>query len=223
MTHARSSFLEWTRCLLDPAASFGEQREAVHAWCAWAASRLGIDALVLGSGDALTTPTTLSAGEAISPQRAALCVREHRRTAVFLQAMDAAIRAARERFPGETIHVVEAGCGPFAPLTLPFAVRYPREDVQFTLLDLHEVSLAGARELAAELGVGESIAVCCRGDATEMRFAADDRPHVIGCEVLRRALKKESQVAVTRALAPQLPDSARAGSLRGRCLRGRSR
>src|SRR5690606_22092088 len=148
--------------------------------------------------------TGLPSGEAISPQRAALCVREHRRTAVFLQAMDAAIRAARERFPGETLHVVEAGCGPLAPLTLPFALRYAPEEVAFTLIDLHEASLASARRLASELGVEGSIRACRAEDATEVRFAEAEQPHVIACEVLRRALKKEPQVAVTRALAPQL-------------------
>ncbi len=191
--------------MLDPTRVPGEQWQAANAWCSWAMGRLGIEADSIGGpGEALMTPTTLATGEAISPQRAALCVREYRRTAVFLQAMDAAIRAARERFPGETIHVVEAGCGPLAPLTLPFALRYAPDEVRFTLLDLHQVSLAGARRLAEELGVSASVRTLPAGDAGEVRFAEADRPHVIGCEVLRRALKKEPQVAVTRALAPQL-------------------
>lgn len=167
--------------------------------------RLGIDDDGIGrEGKVLTTPTTLATGQAISPQRAALCVREPRRTVVFLQAMDAAIRAARARFPGETLHVVEAGCGPLAPLTLPFALRYAPSDVTFTVIDLHEVSLAGVRTLAEELGVAASLRACVQGDAAAVLFERAERPHVIGCEVLRRALKKEPQVAVTRALAPQL-------------------
>src|SRR5690606_27285209 len=90
------------------------------------------------------------------------------------------------------------------PLSLPFALRYPPEEVVFTLLDFHEVSLAGARRLAEDLGVTPSVRAWVAGDASEVRFAESERPHVIACEVLSRALKDEPQVAVTRHLAPQL-------------------
>jgi hypothetical protein len=205
MNAARDALLGWTGCLLDRTRSPGEQRDAAHAWCAWAMQRLGLDDNCIDPpNDPLNHPISLPTGEAISPQSAAFCVRDHRRTAVFLQAMDAAIRAARIQFPGETIHVVEAGCGPLAPLTLPFALRHAPEEVSFTLIDLHETSLAGARQLAAEFGVTPSFRACVAGDAGAVKFAEDQRPHVIACEVLRRALAKEPQVAVTRALAPQL-------------------
>lgn len=154
--------------------------------------------------EASAQPTALPGGEAISPQRAVLCLREQQRTAIYLRAAVAAVRAAQQKFPGEIIHVVDAGCGPAAPVALCLAAHFPSEQVQVTLLDIHPASLADARRLAAELGLERSIRATICGDACAVRFAEADRPHVVVAEVLRRALKKEPQVAVTRALAPQL-------------------
>jgi hypothetical protein len=117
--------------------------------------------------------------------------------------MDAAIRAARGQFAGEPIHVLEAGCGPLAPLSLPFALRYPPSEVRFTLLDLHPRSLESAQQLAADLGVSESIRVLA-ADATTVRLPGDERPHIIACELVLNALRREPQVSATLNLAPQL-------------------
>jgi hypothetical protein len=202
---AHGHLLSWTDCLLDPTCPPLRQREAAHAWADWAMGRLGIEPRALdGSANPFGLGTHLPSGQAISPQRAALCVLEYRRTAQFLQAMRAAITRARRDFPNETIHVVEAGCGPLAALTLPFALRFPPDEVNFTWIDWHRESLDAAQQLAAELGVSASVRAAVAGDASQVKFAEAERPHVIGCEVLRRALKAEPQVAVTRALAPQL-------------------
>lgn len=202
---AARSFRLWIDALIDPASTPALQREAAHDWCAWVLDRLEMDGEQLDPQEkAYAQPTGLPAGEAISPQRAVLCLREHLRTAVFLRAVDAAVRAAQARFPGETIHVVEAGCGPAAPMASSVAARFAPAEVQVTLIDIHEASLTSARRLATELGVERSIRGAICGDAAAVRFAEPERPHVIVAEVLRRALKKEPQVAVTRALAPQL-------------------
>jgi hypothetical protein len=205
MNLARQAFREWTDCLLDPARAPIEHLGAARAWCTWVMGRLGMDeAQIDPRGDVRARPTTLPDGEAISPQRAVLCLREYRRTAVFLQATVAAVNAARARFPGEPIHVVEAGCGPAAPMALVAAARFGPGQVQVTLLDINPASLADVQRLAAELGVERAIRGTICGDAAAVRFAPGDRPHVVVAEVLRRALKKEPQVAVTRALAPQV-------------------
>jgi hypothetical protein len=196
-------FLTWVNCLLDPARTPLEHLHAARAWCAWGLDSLGFGPNAnLDRTDAFHLDTTLVNGVAISPYGAAMCIREFRRTEVFVQAMDAAIRAARERFPGETIHVVEAGCGPLAPLAFSMAARYPANEVSFTLLDFHPVALAGAKRLAEALGVEASIREYLEADATSVRLR--EAPHIIASEVLLRALTKEPQVAVTLNLAPQL-------------------
>jgi hypothetical protein len=204
MSCLQDAFRRWTECLLDPKRTPIDQLRAAQCWHDWALDVLGIDENAVPDWSAATRADThLPTGKAISPLGAVRCLREYRRTAVFLQAMDRALREARRRFPGETLHVVEAGCGPAAPLVLPFAVRYPPEEVMFTLLDLHAVSLEAARSAVEALGVAKSIRGYVAADATRFRFPNEDRPHVIACEVLLRALKREPQVAVTMALAPQ--------------------
>ncbi len=204
MNEVRTQFRRWTDCLLDPTRIAAEYRAAAHAWCEWALHRLGVDEHHPDLTGAFFTATHLSVGKAISPLGAARCVREYRRTAVFLQAMAAALRAARERFPGETIWVLEAGCGPLAPLALPLALRYPADEVSFILLDLHPAALEAARTLADDLGVSQSVRNWLVADATTVQLAAHERPHVIGCEVLLSTLRREPQVAATLNLSPQL-------------------
>ncbi|MDD2764277.1 MAG: class I SAM-dependent methyltransferase [Opitutaceae bacterium] len=205
MNDSRDRFGRWIDCLLDPSRSPGDQRQAAQEWCEWGLDLLGVDENELATRpDAFSADCRLPIGKAISPLGAARCVREYRRTAVFLQAMDAALRCARKRFPGERIHVLEAGCGPLAPLALPFALRYPPDEVIFSLLDLHPIAIEGTRRMARELGVRESVRGYLAADATTIQFSEPDRPHVIACEVLLRALKSEPQVAATRNLAPQL-------------------
>src|SRR6187549_2187416 len=107
MNESRESFRRWTECLLDRNRHAGEQREAAHAWCQWGLALLGVNEHEAAlRPDAFCSNTGLATGKAISPLGAARCLRDFRRTAVFLQAMDSALRAAFERFPGETIHVL---------------------------------------------------------------------------------------------------------------------
>jgi len=205
MTEAQTNFSKWIDCLLDPSRTPIDQLNASREWYAWGMRQLDIDEANLHCANAgFVTETPLSSGLAISLIAAARCVQEYRRTAVFLQAMDAAIQAARARFPGETIHVLEAGCGPLAPLALAMAVRYPPEEVQFTLLDLHEASIHAAQRIAVALGVASSLRACVTADATQWRCLPEERPHIIACEMLLRALTREPQVAATLNLAPQL-------------------
>jgi SAM-dependent methyltransferase len=204
MNESRKSFRRWTECLLDPGRAAGEQREAAHAWCQWGLDLLEVNEHETVCPGTFFSNTTLAGGTAISPLSAARCLRDFRRTAVFLQAMDAALRAAFQRFPGETIHVLEAGCGPLAPLALPFALRYSPEKVMFTLLDVHPAALDAAQHVADKLGLLRSIRAFVANEATSVRFAEGERPHVIACEMLQAALTSEPQVAATLNLAPQL-------------------
>ncbi len=205
---ARKQFERWVDTLLSPGSSDSERAAAVRGWHAWAMAVLDGPANGVGAEEyaALDSATRFSTGRAIGPLEAARCVWDYKRTVAFLRAVDRALADALERFPGETVHLVEAGCGPLAPLALPFAVRYPASRVQVTVIDAHGVSLAGVRRLAAELGVEASMRNYVCADAAAYRFAGDERPHVIACEVLQRALADEPQVAVTLNLAPQLRD-----------------
>ena len=122
---------------------------------------------------------------------------------IFLRGVDAALRAAQARFPGERLRFLEAGRGPFALLALPLATRFGPEEVGFTLLDIHAHSLDAARKIIEALGLEAYVDEYIEADAATWRCLEDRRPHVVVSETMQNGLKNEPQVAITRNLAPQ--------------------
>jgi hypothetical protein len=148
--------------------------------------------------------TSVSAGAAISPLDAGRCLLDVRRTTIYLRGVYFAIRKAQQRFPGEVIHVLYAGCGPFAPLCLPLLPLFARQAVHFTLLDVHERAVESAQAILAALQLGGTSVDFLVGDATRYHNP-DHRPlHVVVSETMQRALEKEPQIAVLLNTAPQL-------------------
>lgn len=186
----------WLDRLLDPACGTDEQIAVTTAWLEDWLALLAVD-LEGEFADDLALP----GGLAVSPLTAARCITDAFRTTQFLRALNGAIAAALIRFPGETIEVLEAGCGPLAALSLPLAVRHAGRPVRFTLLDANAVSLEHAARLAARLEVFDSVSVL-QGDATQL--ALPRPPHIIVCELIQRGLTREPQAAATLNLGPQL-------------------
>ncbi|MBF0613262.1 MAG: hypothetical protein G8345_21145 [Magnetococcales bacterium] len=145
----------------------------------------------------------LPSGKAISLQGAARCLWEFVRTSRFLQGVEAALRAAQQRFPGQRIRLLEAGCGPFALLALPLALKFEPSQVGFTLLDIHPHSLEAAKTIVTTLGLQDYVDAYVQADATTWTCPDHLRPHVMVSETMQNALKKEPQVAITRNLAHQ--------------------
>jgi hypothetical protein len=144
------------------------------------------------------------AGTAISPLDAGRCLLDPRRTAIYLRGVHAAIQEAQQRFPGEVIHVLYAGCGPFAPLCLPLLPLLAGQAVHFTLLDMHARAVESVQAILTALRLEGGNAECLVCDATRYHNP-DHRPlHVVVCETMQRALEKEPQVAILINLAPQL-------------------
>lgn len=153
--------------------------------------------------DQIGSAIALPAGSAISPLDAARCLLDPRRTAIYLRGVHAAIKEAQQRFPRDVIHVLYAGCGPFAPLCLPLLPLLAGQAVRFTLLDVHARSIESVQTILAALRLGENVD-CLVCDATHYRNP-DNRPlHVVVCETMQRALEKEPQVAILMNTAPQL-------------------
>ena len=147
--------------------------------------------------------TTLPEGKALAPKDAAGCILDFQRTNMFLRGLQRALADASARFPGETIRVLYAGCGPFAPFCLLPLLHFSTLDVQFTLLDIHQASLDAARQLAEALGVQQRIHHYVRCDAASYQHAGAGF-HLILAETLQAALRDEGQVAITANLAPRL-------------------
>jgi hypothetical protein len=146
----------------------------------------------------------LAAGSACSPLDAGRCLLDVWRTAIYLRGVHGAIKEAQLRFPKEVIHVLYAGCGPFAPLCLPLLPLLAGEAVHFTLLDVHARAVESVRAILAALRLDGVKVDCLVCDATQYRNP-DQRPlHVVVSETMQRALEKEPQVAILMNTAPQL-------------------
>ncbi len=152
----------------------------------------------------LDVETYLPQGMAVSPYLAAKCLVEVYRTRQYLQAVHAAIQEARRRFAPEPIHVLYAGCGPYATLAIPLMTQFPAGSVMFTLLDIHTQSIQAVRRLVETLSLAGYVQDIVQADATMYRAPAGQRPHVLVMELLQGALVREPQVAATFNLAPQL-------------------
>jgi hypothetical protein len=143
--------------------------------------------------------TVLPDGKAISPRDAARCVCDFARTAKFVRGLEAALAMARERFPGDTLEVLYAGCGPFATLVTLLAGRFPQGTTRITLLDVHQQSLDSAAHVLRTLGLEAALGECVLADAAT--YVPSRAPHVIVAETMQRALEHEPQVAITMNLA----------------------
>ena len=162
----------------------------------------GLQESAIDPRDGLAIP--LSAGLAVSPLDAGRCVLDVRRTIAYLRGVYDAIREAQRRFPGEVIHVLYAGCGPFAPLCLPLLPLLAEQALRFTLLDVHARAIESVETILGALQLKGTNVECVVCDATRYRNP-DNRPlHVVVSETMQQALEKEPQVAILMNLTPQL-------------------
>lgn len=182
----------------------GEQREAAIALFDAFAEIIEFDDS--HPDEAQLRETWVDGGRAISLREAARCLKEFRRSNRFMKAVQAAIAAARKRFPGETIELLYAGTGPFAPLVLPLAHHWAADEVRYTLLDIHDSSLQATRKIAEYLGVSDRIRGWECGNAVTFQCAPGYRPHLLVTETMQQGLRDETQVAISRNLVPQIRD-----------------
>ena len=148
-----------------------------------------------------------SSGMAISVNEAARCLLDYRRTGQFLRGFHKAILEAQRRFPGETIEVLYAGCGPYAPFFTLVAPMFPPGTVQFTLVEINETSLSIARKLIGEMELDVYLRECLQSDATLLKVPDPGRFHILFTETMDTALEREPIVPILLNLIPQLrPD-----------------
>ncbi|MEO6039224.1 MAG: hypothetical protein ABIQ93_12495 [Saprospiraceae bacterium] len=146
----------------------------------------------------------LAQGKALAPVWAAYCLLDFGRTRIFLRGLLGAIQAARQRFPGIQIHVLYAGCGPFASLIVPLIPLLKKHSVAFTLLEISPESLGYLEKIIAAFQLSPWIRDIVLTDATEYQLDKASPVHVLVGEMLQTGLQQEPQVAAMLNLAPQL-------------------
>lgn len=186
--------------IVDETSSPAQLRETLDAFALLCSEIGGV--VPDRSFDAWAGDSLLDNGVAINPQAAAHCVKDYNRSVVFIRAVYAAIKTARERFAGAPIQVLYAGCGPFATLLLPLLGRFRAGELEIHLLDIHQHSLDSVDRLIEHFGLHAHRISTVQGDAC--RYQHPGRPHIIIAETMQKSLEQEPQFAVTANLAPQL-------------------
>ena len=151
-----------------------------------------------------TAETILSEGKALSPRDAARCLLDIARTTQFIRGIHAAIMDLFNRFPGEQINIVYAGCGPYATLLVPLFSQFNDTQIKVTMIDIHQHSLVAARHLVGQLGFSKFVQDYVQCDATRYQHPETQAVHLAITETMQKALAKEPQLAVTANLVPQL-------------------
>ena len=148
--------------------------------------------------------TFIDGGKAVSPHIAARCLLDPLRTIQFLRGIYAGIHEAMRRFPGERIHIVYAGCGPYATLLLPLTTQFTPEQIELTLIDIHKPSIEAVQNLIEAFEIEPYIYRCVQTDAITYRHPPEKPLHMVVSETMQAGLDQEPQLAITRNFLPQL-------------------
>jgi hypothetical protein len=144
-------------------------------------------------------------GLAVSPVQAALCIKEVIRTHALIKGVNQAIEELLETVSERPLHVLYAGCGPYAPLVLPLISIFSDDQVRFTLLDVNEVSLSSSKKCIELLGYEKSVNAYLCEDACASDFSDMGNVDIVLSETMNYALRKEPQVALFRNIYRKFP------------------
>ncbi|WP_090168631.1 SAM-dependent methyltransferase [Neolewinella agarilytica] len=142
-------------------------------------------------------------GKALGLNYAAKCLLDYKRTTKFLRAIVSGIQAAQKKHPGELIRVFYAGCGPYATLMTLSAPLFASDEVQFSLLEINEKSVASAKRLIDALGLSDHVVNFYTADATTFMVPEADSFHMLISETLDAVLFRECYVPILMNLLPQ--------------------
>ncbi len=156
------------------------------------------------SDEAKQNNLMLPSGIAISPEFAAMNLRDVLRTAKYMRAIKNAVDKTLERLSGDRVHLVYAGCGPYGTLVLPLLALYKPQQLKVTLLEIQPKSLRSITDICNAMGFGDYIGSIVQTDATAYKHPEDDPIHIVAMECMRHALDREPQVRISMNLAAQL-------------------
>jgi len=144
----------------------------------------------------------LPSGKALAPFFAAACIQDPLRTKKFARGVFQAVSAAQKRFPGERLHLLYAGTGPFATLVLPLCTVFSPAEIGFTLLEVQPESIGHLHKVIEVFELQEYVNSIEEMDATT--YQTSQPFHILLIETMQAAIATEPQLAITQHLVPQL-------------------
>ncbi len=145
------------------------------------------------------------AGQAVSPEAAALCIRDFMRTCVFMRGVKEAISTKLQSNPDKAVTVLYAGTGPFATLLIPMITQFSPTQLNMLLLDINPASIAYLNRIIRNFKLDPYILQVVETDAVTYRIPAQWQPDIILSETMMPSLKTEPQVSIVSNLVGQCP------------------
>ena len=178
----------------------GLLRQTLHQFEAWlvALSELPIDS------ESCRENIDSENGMALGPTWAAMCIEDIARTHCFVRGTHQAILACLSANANRPVHLLYAGCGPFATLVLPLLAHFSEQQLRLTLVDINPISIQCVQRLFARLNLQAYVEELLLADAVSMKIPKPDAIDIVLSETMQRALKNECQVQIMCNLIPQL-------------------
>jgi hypothetical protein len=189
-----------TEILLKPEDDYAELTQAINDlyFIFSSASQLKAD------DDQTRLDMYLPKGKAIGSTWAAMCVKELMRTKRFLRGLYFGIKAAQEKFPNTSIHILYAGTGPFATLALPMTTVFTSQEINFTFLEINPLSIDLLKNTLRAFSAENYVNDIIQCDASVYTSDKNKPIHLVLTETMQNALQKEPQVSITMNLVPQM-------------------
>ncbi len=141
-------------------------------------------------------------GEALGTYWASLCLDDLIRTRQFIRGINKAVEV--KIINKKPIHILYAGTGPFATLILPIIVRFSKEEIKYTLLEINPFSFKILENVISKLGLEDFNITLLNKDATKYQIDSNNEPDIIISETMQSALAKEQQVPIFLNLMSQV-------------------
>lgn len=190
-----------TDLLINDESNWGERRESLQQMHSIFVSLNQFDAF---EPAVKVNEEWLTNGCAISPRAAAMCLFEISRTRLFVKGIIKAIEQLLKEQTARPLQILDAGCGPYALLSLLAAQYFTAAEVQFHLLDIHETNIHASKVLVDALKLADRFGSFTVADACIYQWPYKKALNMVITETMLNALRKEPQVAITLNLAPQL-------------------
>ncbi len=195
---AKTRLQDITRILCKTTTDYAELRETLAVYKKLLLDLTGFDMEEEGNRENIDTPL----GMALGPTWAVMCIDDIMRTKYFVKGLVKAVTHLLRT--QKSVHLLYAGCGPFASLFLPLTSVFGAGELQCTLIEINPQSLQYAQTTIGRLGLGAYIQGIYLMDASTATLPAIPHTDILLTETMQRALLKEHQVHIVANLLPQL-------------------